>query len=70
MASRIQSDCDSWRNLEELRRWALRQGFTLDQFGYAIDRVGANPHDVASELQRHLFMATLQEDQSERPEEE
>jgi hypothetical protein len=44
-------------NLDELQEWAFRQGFTLDQFGYAMDRVGSNPLDVAGELQRHLVMA-------------
>lgn len=62
VASRIEPVDESWRNLGELREWALRKGFTLDQFGYAIDRVGSNPHDVANELQRHLFLATLRED--------
>jgi hypothetical protein len=51
------STAESWKNLDELREWAFRQGFTQDQFGYAIDRVGANPHAVASELQRHLLIA-------------
>jgi hypothetical protein len=50
----------SWRNLDELQEWAFRQGFTQDQMGYAIDRVGSNPNDVASELQRHLLMARQQ----------
>ena len=50
---------NSWRNLDELREWAFRQGFTQDQFGYAIDRVGSDPHEVASELQRHLLIAEL-----------
>lgn len=50
---------NSWRNLDELQEWAFRQGFTQDQFGYAIDRVGSDPHEVASELQRHLLMAAL-----------
>ena len=49
---------DSWKNLDDLSEWALRQGFTRDQFGYAIDRVGSNPPRVANELQRHLLMAT------------
>jgi hypothetical protein len=44
-------------NLGELQEWAFRQGFTHDQFGYAVDRVGSNPHDVAGELRRHLAMA-------------
>ena len=53
----------SWGNLDELREWALRQGFTQDQMGYAIDRVGCNPNDVASELWRHLLMAKRQNGQ-------
>jgi hypothetical protein len=65
MASRIEPVDESWRNLGELREWALRKGFTLAQFGYAIDRVGPNPHDIATELQHHLFMAAMREDQSE-----
>jgi len=50
---------ESWENLDELQEIARRQGFTWDQFGYAIDKVGADPHHVANELQRHLFMAAL-----------
>ena len=55
----------SCTDLKELREWALRQGFTPDQFGYAIDRVGSDLHHVADELQRHLSKATLREGHSE-----
>jgi hypothetical protein len=51
---------NSWGSLDELQEWAFRRGFTQDQMGYAIDRVGSNPHDVAAELQRHLLMARQQ----------
>ncbi len=61
MVSQTERVGASWRNLEDLRAWALRQGFTQDQLAYAIDRVGANPHDVANELRRHLDMASLRE---------
>ena len=50
---------ESWQNLDELREIAERQGFTPDQFGYAIDTLGSNPHHVANELQRHLLMVAL-----------
>jgi len=50
----------SWGSLDELQEWAFRQGFTQDQMGYAIDRVGSNPNDVAGELWRHLLMARQQ----------
>jgi hypothetical protein len=59
--TRIEPVAESWQSLRELEAWALRQGFTQEQFGYAVERVGANPHHVASELQRHLLMATLQD---------
>ena len=49
----------TYTNLKEVREWALRQGFTSDQFGYAIDRVGSDPHHVADELQRHLSKAAI-----------
>jgi hypothetical protein len=65
VARQIEPVDESWRNLGELQEWALRQGFTHDQFGYALDRVGSNPHDVANELQRLLLLATLQEDRLE-----
>jgi hypothetical protein len=48
-------------NLDELREWALTQGFTQDQIGYAIDRVGSDPLHVGNELQRHLSKAALRE---------
>ena len=56
---------ESWEDLDELREIAVRQGFTQDQFGYAIERVGTDPHHVANELQRHLFIAALYIGQSE-----
>ena len=66
VASRIEPVDGVWANLDDLREWALRQGFTLDQFGYALDRVGSNPYDVARELQRHLHMAAPQENRREQ----
>ena len=66
MASQNESVRASSRNLEVLLEWALRCGFTRDQFGYAIDRVGSNPQDVASELRRHLSMASLREDRTDK----
>jgi hypothetical protein len=66
MASRISGSLqESWQNLDELREIAERHGFTQDQFGYAIDKVGTDPHHVANELQRHLLMAALYGDLSE-----
>jgi hypothetical protein len=56
---------EAWGSLDELREVAGRQGFTQDQFGHAIDTVGSNPHHVANELQRHLFMAALYVGQAE-----
>jgi hypothetical protein len=56
---------ESWENLDELREVAGRRGFSMDQFGHAIDAVGTDPHHVANELQRHLFMAALYLGQSQ-----
>jgi hypothetical protein len=60
MAIRIAGSMrELWENLDELWDVAGRRGFTKDQFGHAIDTVGTDPHHVANELQRHLFMAAL-----------
>ena len=56
---------EAWGSLDELREVSVGQGFTPDQFGHAIDTVGSNPHHVANELQRHLFMAALYVGQAE-----
>jgi hypothetical protein len=56
---------ESWESLDELRAVAWRRGFSTDQFGHAIDTVGTDPHRVANELQRQLFMAALYLGQSQ-----
>ena len=61
----VRSVRQAWGSLDELREIATGHGFTPDQFGYAIDTVGSNPHHVANELQRHLFMAALYIGQAE-----
>jgi hypothetical protein len=50
-----------WVNLDEVLGVALRHGFTEDQFSYAIDKVGSDPHYVANELQRHWLMAAIRD---------
>ena len=49
----------SWSTLEELRLVTQSRGCTLAQFKYAIVRLGAGPHHVASYLQRRAFVAPV-----------